>query len=169
MTKRLVDLAFAALLFGVSIWFWTIADALPESRRFAGADADFWPKIVFGALALVAGAQVIHSAFGLRHAIETAPETSVDTANKRAGALRVGAMGALILGYYFGFQYMGFVAATMLFLWLASLVVPYRSLAVRLIFAPVFTFALALFFTRVLSLPLPRGRGIFYDLSLLLY
>lgn len=59
--------------------------------------------------------------------------------------------------------------STVVFLLAASLLLPLKRMATRLLFAPLFTAALTLFFTRALSLPLPRGTGVFYQLSLLLH
>jgi len=169
MAYRLLDLAFATLLFGLSIFLWFVADAFPESRRFAQADADFWPKIIFGALALISGILAIRALVGLRQSGDQMAGAFTMSPDFRSATLRVGSMGVLILIYFFAFQHVGFILATFAFLMLASFVIPYRNHVIRVIFAAAFTAILVLFFTRALELPLPRGTGVFYDLNVLFY
>lgn len=169
MAHRLLDLAFASLLFGLSIFLWFVADGFPESRRFAQADADFWPKIIFATMALITGILAIRSVLSLRQSGEEMAGAFTMTADFRASALRVGAMGALILIYFVAFQHLGFILATFAFLMLASFVIPYKNNVTRVIFAACFTVVLVLFFTQALELPLPRGSGVFYDLNVLFY
>lgn len=169
MAARLFDLAFAAILLAVSIFLWVVADGFPESRRFAQADADFWPKIVFGSMALISGLLVIRNILGLRGANATEEPPFTMTAENWSTVLRVSAMGGLILAFFFAFQKVGFIIATFGFLILASFVMPYRNHIIRIAFAAGFTIFLVLFFTQALKLPLPRGVGAFYDLNRLVY
>lgn len=169
MAHRLLDLAFASLLFGLSIYLWFVADAFPVSRRFAQADADFWPKIIFATMALISGLIAIRTFSSLiRNRAQMAGALRV-TPDIRAATVRIGAMAALILAYFVAFQHVGFIIATFTFLTLASFVIPYQNNWMRIVFAAVFTVALVLFFTRALELPLPRGTGVFYDLNVLFY
>ncbi len=184
MRSRLIDLAFAAVLFGGAVWFWFVADGFPTSPRFAQIDTDFWPKIVFATLALVAGVHLARLGLELARTMgrerprDPAPPDSSGGDGEGGparvfglapGAVRAGAMAAAIFAYYLGFQTVGFAVATVLFLWVASFLLVYRNLVAKLVFAPVFTLLLTVFFSQVLSLPLPRGVGPFHDLNLLLY
>ncbi len=174
MGKAIVNLAVAGFFFLGSIWLWCIADGFPTSPRYSQVDTDFWPKLVFGLMALTTGGQVISSILGLRAQLKAwnaglATNTGMPSAQSVFISLRVIAMAILIMAYYFGFQYLGFSIATLLFLWLASFTVSFKMAAVKILFAPLFTLILVFIFTRVLALPLPRGVGVFYDISLLLY
>ncbi len=169
MAHRLLDLGFAALLFGASIFLWFVADGFPESRRFAQADADYWPKIIFGTMALITGTLVIRSFLELRRSGEAMQGAFAMSDEFRYTALRIAAMGLLILVYFWAFQTVGFILATFGFLVLASFVIPYHNMGMRFLFAATFTIALVLFFTRALELPLPRGVGVFYDFNILFY
>lgn len=169
MAHRLLDLAFASLLFGLSIFLWFVADTFPESRRFAQADADFWPKIIFGTMAIITGILAVRSFISLRQSGERMEGAFTMSVDFRSSALRVGAMGVLILAYFWAFQTVGFILATFAFVMLASFVIPYKQNVTRVIFAVTFTIVLVLFFTQALELPLPRGIGVFYDLNVLFY
>lgn len=172
MLLRSLDLLFVCLVFALSIWLWTVADGFPESRRFAQIDTDYWPKHVFAALIAVSGALLAQKLFTLWRAGGFGPGAVGDDAparGDRMAAVRIGAMLGLVAGYVVGFQYLGFALATLVFLWAGSFVLPYRNRLAKLVFAPAFTLALTLFFAHALTLPLPRGTGPFYQLSLLLY
>ena len=169
MAGRLVDLAFAGFLFGLSIFLWFVADGFPESRRFAQADADYWPKVIFGAMALITGVMVARGLFTFTRRGGGDSPGFVMTPEILGSVVRVAAMAALIILYFFGFQYFGFIVSTFAFLVLASFVIPYRNHLIRVGFAAIFTVVLVLFFTQALQLPLPRGVGAFYDFNLLFY
>ncbi len=169
MAARLLDVAFAGLLFAVSIYLWIVADGFPESRRFAQADADFWPKIIFGTMALISGIMVLRGLIGLRDVKPSDSPAFAMTPEHWYAVTRVGAMAGLVLGYYFVLQSVGFPLATVIFLLLASFVIPYRNHVLRVAFAVVFTVLLVLFFTKALQLPLPRGTGVFYEFNVLFY
>lgn len=169
MAARLLDVAFAGLLFGLSIFLWFVADGFRESPRFEQADADFWPKIIFATMALITGTLVVRGLIGLRTKSQSAEPAFNMTTEHWLSVTRVAVMGALILGFFFAFQYVGFILSTFAFLLLASFVIPYKNNVIRAVFAAGFTILLVLFFTKALQLPLPRGVGVFYDFNLLFY
>lgn len=163
MLQRTFDLVFAIAILGGSIILWLIADGFPKSPKYSQVDTDYWPKIVFGLLILFSAGLVIQKLLSLRSRADDAPAEK--TAPDHGYFLRFGIIGALVVAYFLALQWVGFVIATVLFLWAASFVIPYRNLTAKLVFAPAFTACLTLFFSYGLSLPLPRGSGVFYDLS----
>jgi hypothetical protein len=168
MTNRLVDLAFALVLFVGSISLWFVADSFPAFERYRNVDSDFWPKIVLSATALLSLILIVQNLALFRRP----PAAHSDSAAPPAPPPNWGRLlftSALVLGYFLALSQIGFVVSTMVFLAIATNVLPYSNLWVKLAFPFVFTAALTLFFTRVLSLPLPRGTGWFYELSLVIY
>jgi hypothetical protein len=167
MLSRLIDAVAAVGILAASIWLWIVADGFPEMRRYEGVDTDFWPKIVFATIAVLSAILLAQKLRALFAGGEGASWSGhgID----RGMVIRLGLTAGLILGYYIALQVVGFVLSTVVFLWAASFVTRYDNLRAKLIFAPVFTGLLLVVFTRVLSLPLPRGRGIFNDFSLLLH
>jgi len=167
MISKLSEIIVFLGLTLASIALWFNADALPTSKRYAQVDSDLWPKIVFGALAICCAIQMIKA---VSKALKAQAETEATGTGKAQGYyLRLGLISALVLGYFFALNQIGFLFATVIFLWAAAWVLPYRNLLAKLLFAPLFTVMLALFFSYALSLPLPRGEGIFYDLSQALF
>lgn len=166
MFGRYSELLFLfCLLIGVFV-FWQNASGLPTSPRYAQVDADLWPKIILGCLGLTTTLLLIQktSAVLRGDAAENLPGTE-----GMAYFLRLALISGLILLYYFGLKYVGFFLATVIFVWAASNVMPFRRPWVKLIFAPAFTLGLGLFFSQALSLPLPRGQGVFYTISTSLF
>jgi putative tricarboxylic transport membrane protein len=176
MSKRFYEFAFATFLFVGSLYFWYLTTEFPVSRRYANVDSDFWPKLVFGLLAILSAVLMIRHLIvepfwkpGPAEIIAQADDEPVSPGLTAPQIARLAIMAGLILAYFFGLQYMGFVVATILFLFAGSFVLPYRRYVIQAVFPIVFTFGMALFFSNVLSLPLPRGEGVFYDFSLLLF
>lgn len=168
MFRRLLDTIFSGALFLTSIWFWIIAHGFPNSPRYAQIDTDFWPKIIFGMMALLTGCITVNNLMQILR--KRASRDDHETLVSDWGAIaRMSAMGLLVLVYFIAFGRVGFVISTLLFLWIGAFMLPSGKLWVKAIFSPILTAALTVVFAYLLELPLPRGIGPFYDLSLLIY
>lgn len=168
MSRRVLDAAFAAALFAASIWFWAIADGFPQSPRYAQIDTDYWPKIVFGIMILVTGCITVQSIMALFRSGAASPEES-DAGPDWGTIGRMAAIAALVLAYYIAFNRLGFVISTLLFVWAAAFMLPSGKTWVKVVFSPILTLILTVVFAHLLGLPLPRGIGPFYDLSLMIF
>ncbi|EEX12520.1 conserved hypothetical protein [Citreicella sp. SE45] len=172
MLHKLSEVVVFAAMTIASVALWFTADALPVSRRYEQVDSDLWPKLVFGALALCCAVHLAQKVAGLIAAPSGGPRSEdevIEAYTPDGYYLRLVLTGALIVGYFIALQYIGFLLATMIFLWVGSWILPYRNTLAKLVFAPVFTILLAAFFSYGLSLSLPRGSGIFYELSQALF
>ncbi|PKL09409.1 MAG: hypothetical protein CVV51_03935 [Spirochaetae bacterium HGW-Spirochaetae-7] len=80
------------------------------------------------------------------------------------------ALSAVSLAMYLGIMnFVGFIVATLVFTILSALVMGYRKYGKLALFAVISTLALFGLFGKVFFVPLPRGIGIFRELSYLLY
>ena len=168
MLRRALDSAFMALILGASVFLWLEADRFPRFPRMRFADSDFWPKIVFGLLVVLCAIYLLRTLV-LSPFWREARTTTRESLPPLDMVLRFLAIGGLTLAYFFALQRFGFVPSTLVFLFVSSLILPMGGLLVRALFAPIFTATLVVFFTRGLSLPLPRGTGYFQALSLMLH
>ena len=168
MLRRALDSAFMLGILGASVFLWLEADRFPRFPRMRFADSDFWPKIVFTLLAVLCAIYLVRT-------LLLSPFWREAAAVPREGlppqdmVLRFVGIAGLTVVYFLALQRLGFVPSTLVFLFLASLILPMGGLVVRVLFAPIFTALLVVFFTRGLSLPLPRGTGYFHQLSLMLH
>ncbi|MGY6635481.1 MAG: tripartite tricarboxylate transporter TctB family protein [Alkalilacustris sp.] len=168
MLRRAVDSAFMLFILGASVFLWLEADRFPRFPRMRFADSDFWPKIVFGLLIVLCAIYLIRTLLLSPFWREAArsPRESLPPLDM---VMRFLAIAGLTLGYFAALQRLGFVPSTLVFLFVSSLLLPMGGLLVRALFAPIFTALLVVFFTRGLSLPLPRGSGMFFQFSLMLH
>ncbi len=167
MLRQVADTTFMVAILAASVFLWMEADRFPSFPRMRTADSDFWPKLVFGFL-------IAMSVIYLIRVLVISPfwrsAESQEALQVSASAMaRFAIMAVLIVGYFLCLQWTGFAPATVVFLLLASSLLPMGDFIVRLLFAPIFTALIIGFFTRLLSLPLPRGTGVFYQFSLLIY
>ncbi len=162
MSARHSEILFLiCLLIGVFV-FWQSAGSMQSSPRYAQVDADLWPRIILVCLAITTSLLLIQK---VAAAAKGAADPALAGGEGQGYFFRLGLIAGLILLYYFGLKYVGFGIATVAFLWCASNVLPFSNVWIKIAFAPIFTLALGLFFSRGLSLPLPRGQGIFYSIS----
>lgn len=174
MSRRLSDMTLSAVLIIGSIFLWFVADAFPAFERFKSVDSDFWPKMLLWSTGIL-GALLFLQSFieyrTLRRAgpsSNISPEAATEPAPRPSYAKLIGTA-LLVLAYFLILEPVGFLIATLAFLYVAENIPSYSNWKVKALFPPLFTGFLVLFFTEALSLPLPRGTGIFYDISLLLY
>lgn len=154
----------AGLLIG-SIVFWFLADQFAPSTRYAKVDSDLWPKIIFGTLILLTAAHLTLKLVELRRTYHEEIRGGIDVGY----AIRLGLICAMVLFYYFTIQILGFTISTMIFLWVVPFILPQGSIKLKLLFSPIFTLTLGIAFSWGLGMPLPRGTGIFYSFSEMLF
>lgn len=165
MTRNLLDLTFSVLLCALSVYLWFAAGHFPVFGAPSPIGASFWPRLIAAAIFMVSLSLVIQTvAAGVR------PSGS----SGRSREWRINVKGmllavALVLGYFYGLEYAGFLVSTLVFLGIAINLLPYDNRIVKFIFPFIFTFLMILFFSYALSLPLPRGVGIFYGINSMFY
>ncbi|MCP1673412.1 hypothetical protein J2T57_000504 [Natronocella acetinitrilica] len=174
MSKYVADIVFAVALLIGSVYLWFVADALPRFARYQYVDSDFWPKallVLIGLLALGILYQNVQRLLLYRRQqqMEEKPEVSLseDTSYFNWGKFLLAAV--LTVGYFIALRYTGFLIATAVFMSIAVHITPYQRWWLKVVFPFVFTALVALLFVLVLSLPLPRGVGAFYQFNLFFY
>ena len=173
MVKRIVDMLFTAMVFIGTVYLWLVADKFPTFARSRNVDSAFWPKIVLACMGILSVVILYENIVALR--IQRSKKQAVASAGERDAAAaavrwkRMILMGVLCVAYYWGLSLMGFVLSTIGFMWLAMAIIGGAKKVTAILFPIVFTGLLVAVFVKVLELSLPRGIGIFHELSLLLY
>jgi hypothetical protein len=172
MARRIVDLVFTVAVFVGSIYLWFVADQFPKFLKYKNVDSDFWPKIILATMAILSLFILYENIVSLRLQRKEAKSTAShddDQPVSRVQWKTVISMGVLCIVYYWGLSLLGFIIATMIFMWLAFAVIGGAKKWIAVVFPLIFTMGLALVFVKVLELSLPRGVWLFRDLSLLFY
>ncbi len=178
MRERLrLVLPYAVMLLVAGLLYYaaTLIDA-PGGLSGTRIGPDVWPKAIIGAMAALCIYEIVKRLLigaagdagglteGLVRAPDTAdaepvvPKTSVDNRKLAAGL-------ALIAGFVIGVVYLGFFAATALFLALFSWVGGYRRPLPVALASVLGAFILLVIFMRVAYVSLPLGVGPFHSLS----
>lgn len=172
MAKQLADIAFSLFLLLGSIYLWFVADSFPTFERYQNVDSDFWPKallIISGLLAIGLCYQNIVATLAYRkqRSLKTPNEKLSDENSVNWKKLLL--VSLLVITYFAGLKYAGFLFSTVAFLSIAVHLVSYPNRLAKALFPFVFTAMIIVIFAKTLSLPLPRGIGFFYDINLLFY
>ena len=141
---------------------------LHEIRRFGEMGSGFWPILVLG-LAVILSAILLLSS--LQKGKEKGEEKSGEppspdslAAGKRARNIVI-LSSLATLAYIFAMQGVGFAIATVLYVLAFILILGERRKWV-VIFSPLLvTVFILVVFSRIISIPFPKGIGVFADLS----
>jgi hypothetical protein len=170
MGKRIVDLVFTTVVLIGTVYLWQVADSFPTFAKYRNVDSAFWPKIILVCMGILSFVILFENIAALRLQIGKERSSAADSrgtadVNWRKMIL----MGLLCVAYYFALHLIGFVLATIVFMWLAMAVIGGAKKIMMAVFPLIFTIVLAVVFVKFLELSLPRGMGIFHELSLFLY
>ena len=167
MLKALLkaDVIISVILFVTALYL------LFEIRVFDSGDVygelgpAYWPKFVLVSILVLSALLAFFSVRGvLKGLIPAAQKINLTVAN-----LRFAAAVALIAGYLILLPYVGFLVLTP-FQMIAFMYLLGERSKVWIFSIPfVLTVGIVLLFTKVMYVPLPRGVGIFLDISHLLY
>jgi len=160
------------LILAIFLFFYTYT--FPTFQQYALADASFWPRIVLALLIFVAAMAFIESLQKYLKAKKTASAEEKEKGG-RSFAISKGtrqliyAFVLLFIYVLLGLPYMGFLLSTFLYLMLFMLLAGNRK-PVQYILFPILICIISVYvFGQILYVPLPRGVGIFQQLSFLLY
>lgn len=173
MVKLIADIIVSGGMVAGAVYLWFVADAFPVFEKYKNIDSDFWPKILLVLVVILAGGVFVQAVSRFLLHRRRNPEVRAAEVREKTPSnvdwKRFTVMAALCVGYFWGLQTLGFILATLTFLWIAVPFIGIRNRWGTLLFSPVFTFGLMLLFVRVLELSLPRGAWIFREISLLFY
>lgn len=175
MIKSVVDLLFTAAVLVGSVYLWVVADRFPTFAKYKNIDSDFWPKIILVSMCILSVPILYQNVAALRRKIvrkRDVPSGDGPDGTSSSSAVnwtKMTLMAALCVFYYLGLSFLGFVLSTIVFMWLAMAVIGGAKKITAIVFPIGFTAFLAIVFVKLLELSLPRGVGIFHELSLLLY
>lgn len=155
------ELVMSSSILAASCYLYYKATQLKVFRAYEEVGPDFWPKIVLICLIALSGALTVSHAIAWRKSREA-------RGKREGGGKRVVAAVVLAVGYVYFLKPLGFIVASPLFiLGMMLLILPER----KKVIAPTILgimIIIYIIFSKLLFVPLPKGFGIFHDLSIFL-
>jgi len=151
--------------FSASVWLWFVASAFRGGvGRYELIGPNFFPKILLVGIMGAAAAEV------LREFLTFSDDRSIDDKRPRFYPIDLASALGITIAYVVGLHVIGFLLATLVFQAL-MLIAVFRLRRWRLVLgAPVvLTTLFYVIFIELMNVPLPRGQGVFRELSRMLY
>ena len=155
------EIIMSLFILMISCYLYVEALRLAEFRAYREVGPDFWPKIVLFCLIALSAALTVSNVIKWR-------KSRVEVSEREEGWKRVLISIILAVGYIYFLKPLGFIVASPLFIiGLMLLIMPKRKkvipFAVLGIMVMIYTI-----FSRLLFVPLPKGFGVFHDISIFL-
>ncbi len=154
MPKKDIGLGVVSIGFGA--WVYFIANTLKKK-------AAFWPRIVAIGIIVLGVIILIQGILALLKARKDAPakseEKKTDTRQELTKYLKVAGVVALLFVYYFLFQYVSYILATIILMIGTSVILGYRNWKILIPTAVIMSVALYFAFTLIFHVKFP---GAFY-------
>ena len=155
------EIIMSLFILMISCYLYVEAMRLGEFRAYKEVGPDFWPKIVLVCLIALSAALTLSNVIKWR-------KSRGEVSEREEGWKRVLISIILAVGYIYFLKPLGFIVASPLFIiGLMLLIMPKRKkvipLAVLGIMVMIYTI-----FSRLLFVPLPKGFGVFHDISIFL-
>lgn len=174
MPKK-ADYIFSIVTILFSTILLIIAFQLPDTRSTYIIGPRFWPTLLLvcmlalGVLSLIK--TIIKAKLDQKHSEEQeelAEEMAVDGDVDSRG-LFIFIMVLVVIGYILLINILGFLISTILFMYLGNVLLGTKKQTTSILISLIGTVLLLFVFSNLLSIPLPRGAGVFNDLSYFIY
>jgi xanthine/uracil permease len=143
------------------------AFGLHEIRRFGEVGSGFWPLLVLSSATILSLILLIREWRSKGGEKEERPEGNEGD----SGGNRIKVFGSILclLFYVIGMPFVGFILSTFIFILFFIFVLGERRKWILALSPPLVTGLIVLVFGKLISMPLPKGVGIFADFSRLFY
>lgn len=148
----------------ISLGLYSLTGSFDPRGKYSGVnDPAFWPRVLLIFIIVVAVVSMAVATFGRKSGGKEEKDLPGIFFGKLVAAF------CLAVLYAIGMQYFGFILSTLLFQLLFLLLQGVRKPLTLIITPLILTTMVYLIFVVVMSIPLPRGVGIFRSFSLLFY
>lgn len=155
------EIIVSLLILVTSCYLYIEAMRFREFRAYAEVGPDFWPKIVLILLIALSGALTVSNVIKWR-------KSRGEVRDREEGWKRVLIAVFLLVGYIYVLKPLGFIVASPLFITgMMLLIMPKRKKVIPIAVACIMAIIYILF-GRLLFVPLPKGFGVFHDISIIL-
>lgn len=151
MQKKDIGLGAVSIVFGIWIW-WMVANLK--------SGAAFWPKIVAGTIILLGAIIMVMGVLTYSNAKkQNSGKMTIATGKAKPRYLQVLTVTAVLIIYYFAFQYIGYTIPTFLMICATSIILGYRNWKAMVIIALLISTGLYAAFSNLFGIRFP---GIFF-------
>jgi hypothetical protein len=155
------EIIVSLLILVTSCYLYIEAMRFREFRAYAEVGPDFWPKIVLILLIALSGALTVSNVIKWR-------KSRGEVRDREEGWKRVLIAVFLLVVYIYFLKPLGFIVASPLFITgMMLLIMPKRKKVIPIVVACIMGIIYILF-SRLLFVPLPKGFGVFHDISIIL-
>lgn len=145
----------------ISCYLYVEAMRLGEFRAYKEVGPDFWPKIVLVCLIILSAALTISNVIKWRKSRDKVSE-------REAGWKRVLIVVLLAVAYVYFLKPLGFIVVSPLFIiGMMLLIMPERKKVIPFAVLGIMVM-IYIIFSKLLFVPLPKGFGVFHDISIIL-
>jgi len=155
------QIAISLFILVVSCYLYFEAMRLGEFRAYKEVGPDFWPKIVLFCLIVLSAALTLSNVIKWRKSRDKVSE-------REAGWKRVFIVVLLAVAYVYFLKPLGFIVASPLFIiGMMLLIMPARKKVIPFTVLGIMVM-IYIIFSKLLFVPLPKGFGVFHDISIIL-
>ena len=168
--RRYRDVIWAFLVFIFGLYFFWKSGEILRIQPEGQLGPDFWPRVILGCLivlALLKGILAVRESKEAPSPDEMVPDREVQLIAPNWWRLGPGVF--LILGFAYLIELIGFPLANFLFLLGFMALAGVRRARWLLTLPPLASIGFLYLFVKAVYIPLPRGEGIFEDLTISLY
>lgn len=166
------DVLGTGLIALVGVYFFFEAGEIARIQPQGNLGPDFWPRVILGCLiafSLLKGSLALIKAKVKENPRDGVAKESWEAGSGKGDGWRLGAGILLLIAYAYFTELIGFPLANLLFLFTFMYLGGVRRWLWLFLLPTLCTVGLLYVFVKVVYVPLPRGSGIFGDLTIALY
>lgn len=173
--SRRADYIFSTTIILFSTVLLILTFQIPETSSTYIIGPRFWPAFLL-IFMLILGVLLLFKTFIKDNAdkkkndseVELAEEVPVDGEVESRGPF-IFIMITVVIGYILLINVLGFLVSTIVFMYLGNILLGTKNQLTAILTSVIGTLVLLFVFSNLLSIPLPRGMGIFDNLSYFIY
>jgi len=155
------EIAMSLLILVASCYLYVEAMRLGEFRAYKEVGPDFWPKIVLICLIVLSAVLTVSNVIKWRKSRDEVSE-------REEGWKRVLIVVFLAVAYVYFLKPLGFIVASPLFIiGMMLIIMPKRKRVIPFAVLGIMVM-IYIIFSKLLFVPLPKGFGVFHDISIML-
>ena len=162
------EILMSLFILVVSLFLYYEATQLPQLSAYESVGPDFWPKLILLGMIIFSTYLTVSNLIKWKKSRRESINKGATISKKAEGWGRVLITTFLIIGYVYFLKPLGFIISTPLFIiGMMLLIRPERKKIIPVTVLGIMVI-IYIIFSKLLFVPLPKGFGIFHDISIIL-